>query len=165
VTTAHSELVDVWCLGFPLDVHLRAQEHAEGLVRELTLVAQSTSEPADGVPERLTAIVAELSSRFEGISDETERQRDAALDRGETSVDLLYRLPRAAGPASQHLSDILDEADEYCRQGQHLLSLTTPAESLAFRRWFLGEIVRQVDGLPPTSWPQYLAEHPIGQTD
>jgi hypothetical protein len=163
VTTVDSELVDVWCLGFPLEVHLRAQEHGEGLVRELTLIAQSTS-PGSDVPERLTAIVAELSSRFQGISDEPERVRDAALDRGETSIDLLYRLPRTAGPASQHLSEILDEADDYCRRGQHLLSLTTPPESLAFRRWFLGEIVRQLDGRPPTSWPDYLAEHPIGPT-
>jgi hypothetical protein len=156
--TSDDELVAVRLLDFPLDVYERAQEHGDGLVRELTLIAQSS--PEHDVPVRLTAIVGELSTRFAGFGDDTDAVRDAAIDRGDRSIDLEYRLPRAAGPACMHLADILDQADEYCRQGEHLLSLTTPPESLDFRRWFLGEIVRQVDGLAPTSWPDHLAAHP-----
>jgi hypothetical protein len=161
VTAVDDELVEVRLLGFPLQAYERAQEHGDGLVRELMLIAQSSPQEHE-VPVRLTAIVTELSSRFAGFGDDTDAVRDAAIDRGERSIDLVYRLPRAAGAASVHLGDILDEADEYCRQGEHLLSLTTPPEALAFRRWFLGEIVRQVDGEAPTSWPAYLATHPIG---
>lgn len=161
MTAVDDELVEVRLLGFPLDVYERAQEHGDGLVRELMLIAQSSPQEHE-VPVRLTAIVAELSSRFAGFGDDTDAVRDAAIDRGEQSIDLEYLLPRAAGAACVHLGDILDQADEYCRQGEHLLSLTTPPESLAFRRWFLGEIVRQVDGAAPTSWPDHLAEHPYG---
>ena len=161
MTAVDDELVEVRLLGFPLQAYERAQEHGDGLVRELMLIAQSSPQEHE-VPVRLTAIVTELSSRFAGFGDDTDAVRDAAIDRGERSIDLVYRLPRAAGAASVHLGDILDEADEYCRQGEHLLSLTTPPEALAFRRWFLGEIVRQVDGEAPTSWPAYLATHPIG---
>jgi hypothetical protein len=157
--TADDQLVEVRMLGFPLEVFQRAQEHGDGLVRELTLIAQA--KPEHDVPVRLAAIVSELSSRFAGFSEETDAVRDAAIDRGEQSVDLVYRLPRAAGAASVHLGDILDDADAYCRQGEHLLSLTTPPESLAFRRWFLGEIVRQAHGDPPRSWPDYLRAHPF----
>ena len=159
MTIADDQLVEVRMLGFPLDVFQRAQEHGDGLIRELTLIAQTAPEEHD-LPARLAAIVAELSSRFAGFGDETDAARDAAIDRGDQSVDLVYRLPRAAAAASVHLGDILDEADQYCRQGEHLLSLTTPPESLAFRRWFLGEIVRQAHGDQPRSWADYVAAHP-----
>jgi hypothetical protein len=158
VTTTDEGLVEIRMVDFPLDVYQRAQEHVDGLIRELTLIAQST--PEHDVPARLTAVVTELSSRFGGLSEDTDAVRDAAIDRGAQSVDLVYRLPPAAAAASAHLGGILDEADEYCRQGEHLLSLTTPPESLEFRRWFLAEIVRQVDGEPPTSWPEYRRTHP-----
>ena len=128
VTAVDDELVEVRLLGFPLDVYERAQEHGDGLVRELMLIAQSSPQEHE-VPVRLTAIVTELSSRFAGFGDDTDAVRDAAIDRGERSIDLEYLLPRAAGAASVHLGDILDEADEYCRQGEHLLSLTTPPEA------------------------------------
>ena len=128
MTAVDDELVEVRLLGFPLDVYERAQEHGDGLVRELMLIAQSSPQEHE-VPVRLTAIVTELSSRFAGFGDDTDAVRDAAIDRGEQSIDLEYLLPRAAGAACVHLGDILDEADEYCRQGEHLLSLTTPPES------------------------------------
>ena len=48
--------------------------------------------------------------------------------------------------ASQHLGAIFDEADAYCRSGEHLLSLATPPDALRFRRWFLGQMVDQIAG-------------------
>jgi len=50
---------------------------------------------------------------------------------------------------------MLDEADDYCRRGDHLLTLATPAEELRFRRWFVGEFVEQLGGAAPTPWPAY----------
>ena len=51
------------------------------------------------------------------------------------------------------LRSTLAEADEFCRRGE-LLTLATPPEYVAFREWFLGEIVRQLEGKPPTPWRQ-----------
>ena len=50
---------------------------------------------------------------------------------------------------------MLDEADAYCREGAHLLTVATPPEELRFRRWFISEFVVQVGGAAPTPWPDY----------
>ena len=54
--------------------------------------------------------------------------------------------------AAAEFDALLDEADDYCRAGETLLTLATPAPALAFRRWFLGEFVRQAAGEPPRPW-------------
>jgi hypothetical protein len=148
------QLCDVWMLRFPLDVYLRAQEHADGLIREFSLIAQDRA-AGNGVdvPERLVSIVNELSAQYSGLSTDPDAKRDDAIERGEHSVDLHYRIPRVAASAIAHLGDIFDEADKYCHAGRHLLSLATPPESLQFRRWFLGEFVNQIGGAAPTPWP------------
>ena len=50
---------------------------------------------------------------------------------------------------------MLDEADRYCRQGRHLLTLATPDDLLAYRRWYLREIAEQLAGAAPVPWPVY----------
>ena len=148
-----AELVEVVLLNFPLDVYQRAQEHADGLVREFALIAQDR---AGGnrvdLPVRLLAIVDALSAQYADISAGTEAERDDAIDRGETFMDLRYLVPAAAAEASRALAAIFDEADDYCREGEHLLSLATPPESLAFRNWFINEFVAQIGGAAPVPW-------------
>lgn len=150
---AGPELVEVVLLNFPLEVFQRAQEHADGLIREFALIALDR---ADGhgaeLPVRLVAIVDALSAQFGGVSAGSEAERDAAIDRGETFMDLRYLVPPAAAEASRVLAVIFDEADEYCRAGEHLLSLATPPESLAFRTWFINEFVAQIGGAAPVPW-------------
>ena len=156
------QLRDVWLLGFPLDVHVRAQEHADGLIREFSLIAQDRAAGnASDVPARLLSIVNELSAQYGAVSSEPGAKRDDAIERGEHSVDLHYLVPSSAALASTHLGNVLDEADEYCRAGRHLLSLATPPEALDFRRWFLGEFVNQIGGAAPTPWLDHEAEPAI----
>jgi hypothetical protein len=52
---------------------------------------------------------------------------------------------------------MLDEADEYCRSGQALLTLETPPDAKLFRQWYLDEFIGQLSGAPPTPWPEYAA--------
>jgi hypothetical protein len=80
------------------------------------------------------------------------RQREAE-QRGESEIDLEYRLPAQIGPAVARIDVLLDEADAYCREGEQLLSLAPSRESVAYRKWFLGEFVRQVAGEPAVPWP------------
>jgi hypothetical protein len=47
---------------------------------------------------------------------------------------------------------MLDDADEYCREGRHLLTLATPPDLLAYRRWYLQQFVDQARGRPATPW-------------
>lgn len=139
----------------PLDVYREAAEHGDELQREFALIRES--DPADGadVPRRLLDLIAALGERFSGFTAEQEKALDAALERGETTVGLVYRVPVEIRQAVLDLGALLDEADEFCRRGDALLTLATPPRALAFRRWFLEEFVRQVDGLEPRTWQEF----------
>lgn len=146
------ELLEVRVRQFPLDVYRRASEAFEGLQREFTLVAMRTP-AAEAVPARLLELVEALTGEYAGLNDAADQIRDAALERGEKALDeLVYRLPRNAVEACIALNHVLDEADEFCRQGDLLLSLASPPEAVAFRRWYLGEMVAQLRGEPPLAW-------------
>lgn len=43
-------------------------------------------------------------------------------------------------------------ASDFCREGT-VLTLTPHDDVVAFRRWYLDELIRQVDGGAPTPWP------------
>jgi hypothetical protein len=144
--------VEVRLLRLPLDVWQRTQEHVDGLLREFALISQD-AEARAATPGRLLDLVKEMTAGYGGFSAEQRKAMVAALDRGESEIDLTYHVPPGAGAAAQQLGDMLDEADEYCRQGDHLLTLATPAEELRFRRWFIREFVDQIKGAPPTPWP------------
>lgn len=149
-----AELVDVVLPGFPLDVYRRAQEHSDGLVREFALIAQDReADNAVSLPVRLIAVIDTLTARYSGIASVPESARDAAIDRGESVIDLHYRVPASVAEASSLLGAVFDEADEYCRAGEHLLTLASPPEALAFRRWFIDEFIRQIAGASPNTWP------------
>jgi len=105
------------------------------------------------VPHLLRLIEA-LTAEFEGASSEPDRLRDEAIERGEKVVaELVLHLPAAAAGACADLSHLCDEADEFCRQGDMLLTLATPPEAVVFRRWYLGEVTAQLNGLPALAWP------------
>lgn len=151
-------LVEVHLLRFPLGLWQESQEHVDELLREFALVAQGEEqEHHASVPRRLLDLVADLTAAYAGISARTEQERDDAIERGESEVDLVYRVPADITGAIDRLGDMLDEADGYCRQGSHLLTLQTPPDQLGFRRWFLSEFTAQLDGRPPTPWPDYAA--------
>ncbi len=141
-------LVPVRILALPLDVYARASEHNDELLREFAFIRE---ENADHVPSRLLALIEELNARFGGFTEAPTLAIQAALDRGDATIDLCYDVPPDAASAAQRLGSLLDEADEFCRSGD-LLTLATVPESLAFRRWFLEEFVLQIDGRPPRPW-------------
>lgn len=147
-------LVEVRLLRLPLEVWQRTQEHVDGLLREFALMAQD-DEARLATPGRLLDLVQQLTAGFGGFSEAQVVAMVDALERGETEIDLRYAVPPAAAGAAQQLGDMLDEADEYCRRGDHLLTLATPEEELRFRRWFISEFVDQLGGAPPTPWPDY----------
>ena len=146
------ELVEVRLLQLPLQVWQRTQEHVDGLLREFALIAQD-DEVRAATPGRLLALVQQLTAGFGSFSEAQRIAMEEALARGESEIDLTYQVPPAAAGAAQQLGDMLDEADEYCRRGDHLLTLATPEEELRFRRWFISEFVDQLGGAPPTPWP------------
>ena len=147
-------LVEVRLLRLPLEIWQRTQEHVDGLLREFALIIQD-AEARSAAPGRLLALVQELNAGYGSFSEEQRREMEAALERGEAEIDMSYEVPPGAAGAARQLGDMLDEADEYCRRGDHLLTLATPPEELRFRRWFISEFVDQLGGAPPTPWPEH----------
>jgi hypothetical protein len=143
-------------LQIPIPLHARAQEHSAELLREMYLLAQQVKESgSQQLPVRLVALVDMLGTQYGGLTTAQDQQLDDAVAAGVLEIDVIYHIPREAAAASRLVNDMLDEADEFCREGHHLLTLATADELLRYRRWFLGEFVDQLDGAPPTPWPDY----------
>lgn len=150
-------LVPIRLEQLPLRVLARAQEHGDGLTREFALIATSMS--SDSVPLRLQQLSEQLRSQYATYTEDTQRQIDEALDRGDQTIDAMFKVPTTVVDACLVLNRMLDEADDFCRSGD-LLTLATPDDLVRFRRWYLGEFVRQVNGGAPVPWPHYGDDWP-----
>jgi hypothetical protein len=146
-----AELVHVRILGLPIELVERTRLHYEALRRELTLIALSPPDSKQSLPPGLLAIVEQMNERFSTLTPGEATKIDTARTRGDTTVDLEFDVPRSAGPESAALAALIDDADGFARDGT-LLTLAAPPECVAFRRWYLDEFARQVDGHAPIPW-------------
>lgn len=154
MTASDDALVTIVIRDLPIKLHERAQAHSDELTREFRLLAEQVKEEGPGqVPHRLTELVDTLNARYGMMTEAQQDALDEAIASGQSAIDVEYELPRHAAEAAAQLGVVLDEADAFCREGEHLLTLATPDDCLAYRRWFLDEFVRQTAGLPPTPWP------------
>lgn len=142
--------VQVALLGYPLAVGARATEHYEEVFREFNLLVVSGAVARDSAPARVAALVTRLDQQH-ARNSELETQRTACLAAGETSHDFTIAISPEAISVAQALDPQLDEADDFCRSGQ-TLALPPGADIVAFRRWYLRELVGQLDGGRPTRW-------------
>lgn len=149
------ELVTVRLLGTPVKLWCRATELHDELLREFSLIDYGLEEGAtkrDELPARLVQLVHDLRARYGGSRQRDDATRQAALARGDLTMDLTYKVPAGIREAVQALGSLMAEADEYCRSDSYLLTLAPDESVVAFRRWYVEEFVRQVDGLPPRPW-------------
>lgn len=160
MSVEETDLVEVRLVGLPVEIHRRAAEHSDELQREFTLL-QASSEAGSDVPARLLSLIGELRSRYAGFTANPQQELIDAMERQVETIDLVYQVPRDVRDATVRLGELLDAADDFCRSGQ-LMTLATPAEALAYRRWYLNEFVRQADGLPPTPWAAAVEAEPDG---
>ena len=146
--------VTVHLLGLPVPLAGRAREHFEGLLREFTFIATSSGhEDGRSVPARLAELVESVTAAYGGLNSDADDRLADAIDRGDEVIDdHVLTVPKEAGPAAQALNDIIDEADAYCAQGQHLLTLAFPPDLSAYRKWYLGQVLDQLDGKRPVAW-------------
>jgi hypothetical protein len=168
VTNSHgsTDLLTVRVLRMPLAVSARSTQHFEELMREFALITLDTERDREStdsmrpVPERLLDVVAELTNEFAVFTTAVTAQREEAAARGDAEVDLIYHMPPSTADAVRQLEALLEEVDDFCRTGQHLITLATPPESLAFRQWYLNEFIAQMErDEPPVPWPDYVAAH------
>jgi hypothetical protein len=161
-------LVEVRVVEMPLDVYARSTQHWDELMREFALISLDSDRGEEAharpLPRRLNALIDELTHNFSAFTANTEADRDEALARGERTIDLAYALPAGVADGARRLGAILEEVDDYCRAGKHLITLATPPESLAFRQWYLEEFIEQIETRrEPRPWSAYVAEHHADQ--
>lgn len=152
--SSHGELVPVVLLDYPIDVWSRASDESRDLTREFTLIVLNEGREQTDIPARLVELSEELQATYGSLGTAQSAALEQARADGVVSIDrLVFPLPRGIGRDVDRLARMMDEADEYCRRGEHLLSLASTPASKAFRDWFFDEIVRQLDGEAPTPWP------------
>jgi hypothetical protein len=158
MTTDADGLLTVRVVGLPVALMARAQQQSDELVRELTLIAEGLRQKGgtSELPSRLVTLVGRLSSQYAPFTSEQEQQIARAVASGASTVDLTYRVPQGAAVAARQLGEMLDEADDYCREGRYLLTLATPPDLVAYRQWFLDQFVEQAAGARPRPWSDAL---------
>lgn len=148
---APEPFVEIELLRYPLRLGARASEHYEEVFREFAILAGASPESTEDVPARMLALIDALGRRYARQQDH-EIEREEALLRGELSRDMVISVPPSAAEAGIELDRMLDETDEFCREGA-LLTLAPPEDVVAFRRWYITELVEQVAGRPAQPWP------------
>jgi hypothetical protein len=144
-------LYEVRLLNVPLRVLAAAREHHDEVMREFAMLALDESSASEHVPARMLELVDILGRRYGASSARPDAEVDAALERGDRSIDLVYHVPDHVTDAADQLESLMAEADEFCRQ-QQLLALARPKLLMDFSDWYLSEFKRQIAGEPPRQW-------------
>lgn len=148
------ELIEVHLRGVPLDTHQRAVEHSADVMREFSHLMEDPG--SSHAPARLIALDRALQEKFGPFTQSTSSEIDQAIARGQTTVDITFRVPAEAGQAARDVAVLWDEVDGYCDAGEYLLALRSPPEVVAYRRWFLEQFSAQCAGEAPQTWQAWV---------
>jgi serine phosphatase RsbU (regulator of sigma subunit)/anti-sigma regulatory factor (Ser/Thr protein kinase) len=143
----------------PTSLLLAAKAHVDNVVREFTLAARGAASGRTAqVPPHLAALIDSVTTRFAEARQEIKRQAIAAAATGSPRTTLVLHLPLSAAEAGEEYLAALDEADTYARAAR-LLTLATPPQHRAFRRWYVEAIIDQLRraerGEAPTDPPSF----------
>lgn len=149
-------LHDVALVDFPVARFLQMQEQHDAMRQEFEAIAARDDEPAAEIPRRLKALASEMQRGAAGGDPFRDGVREAA-ERGDVVVTLDLQIPFATLRWTEDALMLFEEGDEFSRAG-HLSTPPSPPEVAEFRRWLVGELIRQVrDGATPTPfWAESL---------
>lgn len=146
--TEPADPVDVAVRGLPVRLFADFNHHLRELHREVRLLALAHREEYP-LAAQLSELFADLFDRLHIVP--MHPAVTEALSRGAEVTDLQVRISADSVDSVQRLLELLDLADDFCRQ-ERLLSLARSAQQRDFQRWLLGEYVGQADGLAPMTW-------------
>ena len=137
-------------MGVPVHVLEAGRRHHEELMHEFSLLAVQ-EDIADDVPKRMLDLIETLGRRYADTSEQSNAQVEAALARGDTTVDVSYEVAAHVVEAADFLAALMAEADEFCAREQ-MLTLQRSQVVKEFSTWYLEEFRRQIAGEPPRPW-------------
>ncbi|MHB2024730.1 MAG: SpoIIE family protein phosphatase, partial [Mycobacteriales bacterium] len=143
----------------PTDLLLAAKRHVDNVIREFALAAAGAAAGVtELVPPHLTQLIEAVTNDFSEARQSIKRQAMAAAASGQQRTRLVLHLPASAASAGERYLDGLDQVDSYARAAR-LLTLATPPEHRAFRRWYVTTLVAQLRahaaGLEPPEIPTF----------
>lgn len=147
-----TELVKVRLLGLPVQLLAEVQQHGEELEREFSHVAATES---NSVPARLLSLSQQLRGQYGAFTDSVQAEIDEAIARGDESMDVTFEVPASVADAAEELWAMLEEVDDYCRNGD-LLTLAPTQEALRLRGWYLSQFIDQINGAEPVPYSEYV---------
>lgn len=137
-------------LHVPVRVLDAGRRHHQELMHEFALLAVA-EDLTDDLPQRMLDLIDALGRRYATTGDVPNAEVDAALSRGDDTVDLTYEVADHVVEAADALEQLMAEADEFCAREQ-MLTLQRSELVRRFTAWYLGEFRRQIHGEPPTPW-------------
>lgn len=145
---APDDPVHVVVRGVPLDLYAAFQRHFRELRREVRLLALAH--------QRDYPLAKDLSDLFGSLERQLHEgigldQLEGAIARDDPTIDVDLVTSRTSTRTMERFIDMLDLADEFCRQ-ERLLSLARSDEQRRFQQWYLGEFVRQGRDEAPRPW-------------
>ncbi|MPZ73660.1 MAG: hypothetical protein GEU74_10590 [Nitriliruptorales bacterium] len=150
-----TELHDVALVDFPVARYAQMQQHHDALLREFALIATDLEDSR--APRDLLRLANEIFERYGDAAEPFREGVAAAVERGDIVTTLKLSIPNSTLRWTEDFLLLFEEADEYCARGD-LLTPAAPPEVVAFRRWMVGELIRQIrDGASPSPyWSQEL---------
>jgi hypothetical protein len=142
--------VDVVLARYPLVLGELTSAHYAEALRELTLLVSAGEAPVGSVPERVVTLVGDLTELRE-LTTGFDSEKAVALASGETVRDMRFAMSPEMVVMSSQLGRLLDEVDDYCRD-EKVLTLAPDPSYVAYRRWYVDELVAQAAGRTPTPW-------------
>lgn len=161
--SAREHLIPVHLRDFPVPLAAKAREHSQEQLREFALLA---ADPFDGsdqsrgrqIAQRLLDACISVVHRFSSLNERAEQAVTDAIENGlDTIDDLVIELPQEAAQALQAFAAVRDDADYFCWDGEDLFGYATPQDCVAFRRWWISQVLDQLDGRRPIRWPESTA--------
>lgn len=143
------DLVHVVLIDVPVKLMNYYRVRFRDLRREMTLVALSGEE--EGTAAHRLHETAQLLERFRHVGDASNQRINKAVAEGKDRATLDYDLPRVMITAIDEMGQALQAADEFCRE-RRMLTLAAGPQEKAVRSWYIGQIIEQADGDPPTPW-------------
>lgn len=149
----------------PTDLLLAAKNHVDGLMREFTLaMSGARSGSSSPLPGRLADLLRTVTTRFAEPREAIRRLALAAAASGAPRTTLDLELSATSAEAGDAYLTALEEIESYARAAR-LLTLQSPPQHVAFRRWYVRSLVDQLRALEtggaPVATPtfeQYLLE-------
>jgi hypothetical protein len=134
----------------PVRVMDAGRRHHDELMHEFAVLAVA-DDLSDDFPQRMLALIDTLGRQYGSAGEPRNAQVDAAMSRGDDTIDLTYEVPQHVVQAADNLAALMAEADEFCEREQ-MLTLQRSDVVREFSEWYLDEFRRQINGEPPRPW-------------